>query len=168
MSSETDECNYVWNNTDWAFIPDPVLVRILLLLPVRDVLNAGECCQRWNDISKDEYLWRKLFQRDFKVDRSIPLKPGTDTICFFFVSLLFHCIVLIDFKRKKRFYRWKDVDNFSENKYFCSEHYIKCNAQGRKMSNTACIVPYAVFFIYFVVRWALHSTFIMHASKTAT
>lgn len=77
MSSETEECNYVWNNKEWAFIPDPILVRILLLLPVRDVLNVSECCQRWNEITKDNYLWRKLFQRDFKVDRSIPLKPGT-------------------------------------------------------------------------------------------
>lgn len=76
LRNDSDECNYVWNYTEWNFIPEPILLRILTLLPVRDVLNVSECCSRWNDISKDDYLWKKIFQRDFKVDRSIPLKPG--------------------------------------------------------------------------------------------
>lgn len=76
LRNDSDECNYVWNYTEWNFIPEPILLRILTLLPVRDVLNVSECCCRWNDITKDDYLWKKIFQRDFKVDRSIPLKPG--------------------------------------------------------------------------------------------
>lgn len=87
-SCDIDESDYVWNNTDWCFIPEPVLVKILNLLPVRDILNVSECCPRWNDITKDDYLWKKVFQRDFNVDRSIPLKPGEFQIiliylCFF-------------------------------------------------------------------------------------
>lgn len=73
---ETNDINYVWNNTEWDFIPDPILLKILTQLPVRDILNVSECCRRWNDISKDDYLWKKVFQRDFKVDKMIALKPG--------------------------------------------------------------------------------------------
>lgn len=73
---ETDDINYVWNTTEWDYIPDPILLKILTHLHVRDILNVSECCRRWNDICKDNYLWKKVFQRDFKVDKSIALKPG--------------------------------------------------------------------------------------------
>ncbi|XP_031624368.1 F-box/WD repeat-containing protein 5 [Contarinia nasturtii] len=78
-SIETNDVNYVWNATEWDFIPDPILLKILTQLPVRDILNVSECCRRWNDISKDDYLWKKVFQRDFKVDKSIALKPGAES-----------------------------------------------------------------------------------------
>lgn len=73
---DIEKCSYVWNDRDWNFIPDPVLLKIATLLSVRDILNVSEVCRRWNDITKDEYLWKRIFQRDFKVDRTIPLKPG--------------------------------------------------------------------------------------------
>lgn len=76
VKSIEDDVNYVWNATEWDFIPDPILLNILTQLSVRDILNVSECCRRWNDISKDDYLWKKVFQRDFKVDKSIALKPG--------------------------------------------------------------------------------------------
>lgn len=69
------------NYSNWCFIPEPVLLKILAHLSARDILNAGECCRRWNQISKDDYLWRKIFQRDFKIDRNIVLKPGIYFIC---------------------------------------------------------------------------------------
>lgn len=78
-SIETDDVNYVWNNTDWDYIPQPILLKILAQLPVRDILNASECCRRWNDITKDDYLWKKVFQRDFKIDKTIALKPGKES-----------------------------------------------------------------------------------------
>lgn len=92
MSSDTEDCNYVWNNTEWSFIPDPILLRIALLLPVRDVLNVSKCCHRWNEIIKDDYLWRKLFQRDFKVDRLIPLKPGKSFLSLDMKRIQVKCI----------------------------------------------------------------------------
>lgn len=60
----------------WNLIPEPVLLKILNSLTARDILNASECCHRWNFIARDNYLWRKIFQRDFKVDPAIGLKPG--------------------------------------------------------------------------------------------
>lgn len=86
---DTDVVNYVWNNTEWDYIPDPILLKILAQLPVRDILNASECCRRWNDITKDDYLWKKVFQRDFKVDKTIALKPGKDNFHHFESSKLF-------------------------------------------------------------------------------
>lgn len=64
------------NFSNWCLIPEPVLLKILAHLTARDILNAGECCNRWNQIAKDDYLWRKVFQRDFKIERNIGLKPG--------------------------------------------------------------------------------------------
>lgn len=64
------------NTSHWNLIPEPVLLKILNSLSARDILNAGESCRRWNCIAKDNYLWRKIFQRDFKVDPIIGLKPG--------------------------------------------------------------------------------------------
>ena len=75
-ATESNDVNYVWNNTEWPFIPDPILLKILTQLPVHDILNVSECCRRWHDISRDDWLWRKVFQRDFKVDKTIALKPG--------------------------------------------------------------------------------------------
>lgn len=62
--------------SNWPLMPEPVFLTILNYLTAREILNAGECCRRWNDITKDDYLWKKIFQRDFKVDSVIGLKPG--------------------------------------------------------------------------------------------
>lgn len=60
----------------WSLIPEPVFLSILQNLSTSDTIHAGQCCRRWNVISKDDYLWRKFFQRDFKVAKNIGLKPG--------------------------------------------------------------------------------------------
>lgn len=78
---------------NWSLVPDPILHHIFLHLSPRDILRAGQCCRRWNDISRDDFLWKKIFQRDFKVDRTIGLKPGEDILLqvsyyyFFFPAL---------------------------------------------------------------------------------
>lgn len=61
----------------WSLIPEPVFLSILQNLSTSDTVHAGQVCRRWNFISKDDYLWRKFFQRDFKVAKNIGLKPGT-------------------------------------------------------------------------------------------
>lgn len=70
-----EDCDYD-DDESWSLIPEPVLLNILGQLSPIDVLRAGCSCVRWNTISKDDYLWKRLFQRDFKVDRNIGLKPG--------------------------------------------------------------------------------------------
>lgn len=63
-------------NSGWNLIPENVLVKILKHLSVKEILSCSECCQRWNFVSNDSLLWKYKFQQDFKVDKSIPRKPG--------------------------------------------------------------------------------------------
>ncbi|XP_055613873.1 F-box/WD repeat-containing protein 5 isoform X2 [Uranotaenia lowii] len=66
-------------NSPWVFIPDPVFAKIFLLLEPIDVLKAGQTCKRWNKLSRDDYIWRMYFQRDFNVEKSILKKPGAES-----------------------------------------------------------------------------------------
>lgn len=80
----------------WCFIPEPVFIDILKDLSAKTILNVGECCSRWNDISKDNYLWKRIFQRDFRVDKKIEIKPGELFVfCFHLVFLLAHNLLEI-------------------------------------------------------------------------
>lgn len=66
-------------NSPWVFIPEPMFTKIFLSLDPRDLLNAGQTCKRWNKLSRDDYIWRKYFQREFNVDTNIGLKPGAES-----------------------------------------------------------------------------------------
>lgn len=62
----------------WSLLPENVLVRIFKYISIKDILACSECCKRWNFISNDSLLWKYKFQTDFKVDNSIPRKPGSE------------------------------------------------------------------------------------------
>lgn len=64
----------------WSLIPEDCLVRIFKYLSVKDIVSCSECCKRWNYIGSDSMLWKYKFQRDFKIDKSIPRKPGESLI----------------------------------------------------------------------------------------
>lgn len=76
FQEESEDEDSAVNSYGWALIPEPVLLTILRKLSHKDIVRASECCQRWNDIAKDDFLWRLMFQRDFKVAIDIALKPG--------------------------------------------------------------------------------------------
>ncbi|XP_053693664.1 F-box/WD repeat-containing protein 5 isoform X3 [Sabethes cyaneus] len=79
-STEEDEEDLDYcENSPWVFIPEPVFAKIFLLLQPRDILNAGQTCKRWNKLSRDDYIWRKYFRREFTVDVNIGLKPGAES-----------------------------------------------------------------------------------------
>lgn len=69
-----DDENYV--PSVWSLLPEPVLLKIFYKLSPQEILNAGQSCIRWNEIARDDYLWKRLFHRDFKVDKNVGLKPG--------------------------------------------------------------------------------------------
>lgn len=73
--AEEDYCE----NSPWVFIPEPMFTKIFLYLEPRDMLNAGQACKRWTKLSRDDYIWRKYFQREFNVDTNIGLKPGAES-----------------------------------------------------------------------------------------
>lgn len=63
--------------SNWAYLTEPVLLEIFQYLGLRDVLNAGAVCKNWNTVSYDNLLWRSYFRKDFNIDSSIKIKPGT-------------------------------------------------------------------------------------------
>ena len=62
--------------SDWSCIPENVLLKVFGYSDVNEILSCGGCCKRWNTIANDELLWKQKFQNDFKIDKSIPKKPG--------------------------------------------------------------------------------------------
>ncbi|XP_047229035.1 F-box/WD repeat-containing protein 5 [Girardinichthys multiradiatus] len=62
---------------DWGpFLPDSLLLEIFLHLPHDAVLRAGLTCKQWQAVSKDEFLWRELFYRYYRIPRSVPRHPS--------------------------------------------------------------------------------------------
>lgn len=64
--------------SDWSCIPENVLLKVFEYSDYNEIINCGGCCKRWNTIASDELLWKKKFQNDFNIDKSIPKKPGKD------------------------------------------------------------------------------------------
>ena len=43
----------------------------MMMNPCQDVARAGRTCRKWQDLSADDVLWRKIILRDFQIeDRS--------------------------------------------------------------------------------------------------
>ncbi|XP_055384325.1 F-box/WD repeat-containing protein 5-like [Condylostylus longicornis] len=63
----------------WETIPEEVFLKILLYLSTKDILAFGSTCKRYYKICKDDFLWRKLFRRDFKISNNLELKPGANS-----------------------------------------------------------------------------------------
>lgn len=81
---ETDKDDF----SDWWSIPEPILLRVLTYLKPSDVSAMSSVCKRWNLVSNDEFVWQKMFIRDFKLDldTGIGLKPG-----MFYNYYVIHC-----------------------------------------------------------------------------
>ena len=82
--------------TSWNDIPEPVLIKILKLLDIKDVIACSEVCVDWNRACDDQLLWKHLFTRIFgrksndnEVEKQFTLKPGA-------ASWRDECIRLID------------------------------------------------------------------------
>lgn len=64
------------NSVSWYHLPEPILVRILWLLSIKDMVSVSATCRRWYAIANDDFLWKQKLQKHFKIDPSIALKPG--------------------------------------------------------------------------------------------
>ncbi|KAF8766584.1 F-box/WD repeat-containing protein 5-like [Argiope bruennichi] len=60
----------------WHLLPDPLLLYIFSHLSAKELLNARGTCRNWLRVATDEFLWKRLFHNDFKIDKSIPIAPG--------------------------------------------------------------------------------------------
>ncbi|XP_035996094.1 F-box/WD repeat-containing protein 5 [Fundulus heteroclitus] len=62
---------------DWGpVLPDCLVLEIFLHLPHDAVLRAGLTCRQWQAVSRDEFLWRELFYRYYRIPRSVPRHPS--------------------------------------------------------------------------------------------
>ncbi|XP_038623695.1 F-box/WD repeat-containing protein 5 isoform X2 [Tachyglossus aculeatus] len=59
-----------------ALLPDSLLYQIFLNLGHADVLAAGLVCRQWQAVARDEFLWKTLFYRYYRVDRHVPRHPA--------------------------------------------------------------------------------------------
>ncbi|XP_077140697.1 F-box/WD repeat-containing protein 5 [Ranitomeya variabilis] len=66
-------------NAGPTLLPDSLLYHIFLSLGPVDLLAAGLVCRRWYQVSRDDFLWKELFYRHYRVRRHIPRYPGADS-----------------------------------------------------------------------------------------
>ncbi|XP_065593790.1 F-box/WD repeat-containing protein 5 [Cyrtonyx montezumae] len=57
-------------------LPDSVLFEIFLYLDHADVLAVGLVCRQWRAVARDEFLWKELFYRYYRVSRDVPRHPA--------------------------------------------------------------------------------------------
>nr|CAJ82740.1 F-box and WD-40 domain protein 5 [Xenopus tropicalis] len=60
-------------------LPDSILYQIFQSLGPSDLLSAGLVCRRWYRVSRDDFLWKELFYRHFRVHRHILRIPGAES-----------------------------------------------------------------------------------------
>lgn len=79
INEDDDNESESFDNSEWVYMPENVLLKIFMYLDTKDVLNLGSCCRRYYEISQDNWIWRKCFQKDFglPLNRRVGLKPGT-------------------------------------------------------------------------------------------
>lgn len=92
---DEDEESFVINPIDnWFYMPDSILLSIFRYLNPKELLTAGEVCKSWNRVSKDEFLWKNLLYRTFKIDPSIGIVPGKNSWLGEFKRLAYHTPLL--------------------------------------------------------------------------
>lgn len=64
------------DDADWSYMPDYILLHIFGFLSVEVILQASLVCRSWYRISRDECLWKHLFQNNYKVDKKNGILPG--------------------------------------------------------------------------------------------
>ncbi|XP_068020298.1 F-box/WD repeat-containing protein 5 [Melanerpes formicivorus] len=57
-------------------LPDSLLYEIFLYLDHVDVLSVGLVCQQWHAVARDEFLWKELFYRYYRIPREVPRHPA--------------------------------------------------------------------------------------------
>lgn len=67
-----------FDNSEWVYMPENVLVKIMMYLEVKEVLDMGFCCKRWYRISRDDWIWKRAFKKDFglPLNKKLRIKPG--------------------------------------------------------------------------------------------
>ncbi|XP_018372770.1 PREDICTED: F-box/WD repeat-containing protein 5 isoform X2 [Trachymyrmex cornetzi] len=75
---------------NWYVMSDSILLSIFQYLTPRELLTAGEVCQSWFRVSRDEFLWKYLFYRTYKIDPDVGIVPGKTSWLGEFKRLTYH------------------------------------------------------------------------------
>ncbi|KAK2587588.1 hypothetical protein KPH14_003716 [Odynerus spinipes] len=75
---------------NWYYMPDSILLSIFQYLTPKELVTAGEVCRSWHKVSRDEFLWRDLFYRTYKIDSDIGIIPGKTSWFEEFKRLAYH------------------------------------------------------------------------------
>lgn len=76
-------------------LPDSLVLEIFMCLPHDAVLRAGLTCRQWLAVSRDEFLWKELFYRYYRIPRSVPRHPAAVSWYREF-KRLFDCIPCVE------------------------------------------------------------------------
>lgn len=60
----------------WELLPEPLLFSILQTLPYEEIIKVGFICKRWNVVSMDNLLWKKVLCRDFQITLKTKIHPS--------------------------------------------------------------------------------------------
>ncbi|KAG5322483.1 FBXW5 protein, partial [Pseudoatta argentina] len=75
---------------NWYVMSDSILLSIFQYLTPRELLTAGEVCRLWFRVSRDEFLWKYLFYRTYKIDPDVGIVPGKTSWLGEFKRLAYH------------------------------------------------------------------------------
>ncbi|XP_011633745.1 F-box/WD repeat-containing protein 5 isoform X1 [Pogonomyrmex barbatus] len=92
--SESDDGSEYSSRSDydynWYVMSDSILLSIFQYLTPRELMTAGEVCQSWYRVSRDEFLWKYLFYRTYKIDPDVGIVPGKTSWLGEFKRLAYH------------------------------------------------------------------------------
>ncbi|KYM96219.1 PREDICTED: F-box/WD repeat-containing protein 5 [Cyphomyrmex costatus] len=75
---------------NWYIMSDSILLSIFQYLTPKELLTAGEVCRSWFRVSRDEFLWKYLFYRTYKVDPDVGIVPEKTSWLGEFKRLAYH------------------------------------------------------------------------------
>ncbi|KAG7205585.1 hypothetical protein KM043_007556 [Ampulex compressa] len=81
-------------NENWYYMPDSILLNIFQYLTPKELTTAGEVCRTWNRVSHDQFLWKDLFYRTYKIDTDVGIMPGKSSWLGEFKRLAYHTPLL--------------------------------------------------------------------------
>ncbi|KAL6449154.1 hypothetical protein ACFW04_000678 [Cataglyphis niger] len=77
-------------DVNWYYMPDSILLSIFQYLTPKELTIAGEVCSSWHRVSHDEFLWKYLFYRTYKIDPDVGIMPGKTSWLGEFKRLAYH------------------------------------------------------------------------------
>ncbi|XP_072743715.1 F-box/WD repeat-containing protein 5 [Anoplolepis gracilipes] len=92
VSESDSECLSQQSEGDvnWYYMPDSILLSIFQYLTPKELTIAGEVCRSWHRVSRDEFLWKYLFYRTYKIDPDVGIVPGKTSWLEEFKRLAYH------------------------------------------------------------------------------